>query len=722
MNISSQFLFKLIFDLSKKDATSFLKAMRHTEMEDCIELFEKITASYNKNSSKTISKFEKDLKQNLSLIADQIDIDKNSILIAQGNLSLKSDTDSARSLSLDNSTLQSKQSLSVETGNIDLQNSAKLSAAKSINLTASNKLSINQNAAKSLVEIEAIEKSTLKAASIEAKQFNIVSEGEAKLEITGDVLIDDALIKTEQNLSVTGQNITLQNNTRQANADKQGALVTNGQLLLQASADLVVDNSVLSSGDANTATQGTVLTGNNIHVRNQSQLISKKSLKLKTTATNGKLDVVDSTINSSKNVLLDSAGSLTLNDSQLNAAERADLQAVLLATVEESRVSSLHDMKLNAANVKLDKASFDTRKNLIIETSNNLGRIDADGVNLRADQDLTLNSQLTSIGAINSDSDNLSTLTAGADLNLNTHSAKSTLVLKWADLDARGAFTSYADDLTLLDTTLVTNGDITFDSHSGTSLSAQRVLLNSAGKIELENGDITFSDDSVLTAYQGITLQGKKIDLRDTYLTSKTNADSSVPTRISSGDIDVNSEGKLDLNSVKIAAQKDAKLLANEITIAQSSIGAGNNLTLAKQQSSPAAMQNAASLEITNSKLVAANGNLGLAANTLVINSEFEKDANGQVIRDADGNPSTPSTQLWAGSNINLQTQSFINNGGLLWAAQNINIDRDGQGARAAGPIFGAIMQNIYADEDLKYNKLQFDWKRFKRDTLNVGS
>lgn len=66
MNISSQFLFKLVFELSKKDVADFSVKLKYSGREDCLEIFEKIISSYDGDSNKNIPKFEKNLKQNLS--------------------------------------------------------------------------------------------------------------------------------------------------------------------------------------------------------------------------------------------------------------------------------------------------------------------------------------------------------------------------------------------------------------------------------------------------------------------------------------------------------------------------------------------------------------------------------------------------------------------------------------------------------------------------------
>lgn len=47
-------------------------------------------------------------------------------------------------------------------------------------------------------------------------------------------------------------------------------------------------------------------------------------------------------------------------------------------------------------------------------------------------------------------------------------------------------------------------------------------------------------------------------------------------------------------------------------------------------------------------------------------------------------------------------------------------IGMNGQGGRAAGPIFGKLMQNIYEDEELPYKQNQFDYELRAADTLNI--
>ncbi|MDC1067902.1 transglycosylase domain-containing protein [Candidatus Kapabacteria bacterium] len=48
-------------------------------------------------------------------------------------------------------------------------------------------------------------------------------------------------------------------------------------------------------------------------------------------------------------------------------------------------------------------------------------------------------------------------------------------------------------------------------------------------------------------------------------------------------------------------------------------------------------------------------------------------------------------------------------------------IGDNGQGGRAAGPIFGKIMQSIYQDEELNYKKFAFDYESNKKDTLQIN-
>lgn len=66
MKISSQFLFKLIFELSKKDAQSFVKELEFFKQEECLELFQKIVLEFDKTSNINFSKFEDKLKLNLN--------------------------------------------------------------------------------------------------------------------------------------------------------------------------------------------------------------------------------------------------------------------------------------------------------------------------------------------------------------------------------------------------------------------------------------------------------------------------------------------------------------------------------------------------------------------------------------------------------------------------------------------------------------------------------
>lgn len=66
MKISSQFLFKLIFELSKKDAQSFVKELEFSKQEECLELFQNIFLEFDKTSNVNFTKFEAKLKLNLS--------------------------------------------------------------------------------------------------------------------------------------------------------------------------------------------------------------------------------------------------------------------------------------------------------------------------------------------------------------------------------------------------------------------------------------------------------------------------------------------------------------------------------------------------------------------------------------------------------------------------------------------------------------------------------
>lgn len=66
MKHSSQFLFKLIFGLSKKDIKSFLKILEFNNQADCIDLFKSIITEKEKSSNLNYLKIEKELKENLS--------------------------------------------------------------------------------------------------------------------------------------------------------------------------------------------------------------------------------------------------------------------------------------------------------------------------------------------------------------------------------------------------------------------------------------------------------------------------------------------------------------------------------------------------------------------------------------------------------------------------------------------------------------------------------
>jgi penicillin-binding protein 1A len=44
-----------------------------------------------------------------------------------------------------------------------------------------------------------------------------------------------------------------------------------------------------------------------------------------------------------------------------------------------------------------------------------------------------------------------------------------------------------------------------------------------------------------------------------------------------------------------------------------------------------------------------------------------------------------------------------------------------GQGGRVSAPIFGMILKDVYNSEELKYNKLRYDWKLGGGDTLLIG-
>lgn len=48
-------------------------------------------------------------------------------------------------------------------------------------------------------------------------------------------------------------------------------------------------------------------------------------------------------------------------------------------------------------------------------------------------------------------------------------------------------------------------------------------------------------------------------------------------------------------------------------------------------------------------------------------------------------------------------------------------IGNNGQGGRAAGPIFGKIMQKIYEDKESPYKEYQFEYEKAQSDTLNLN-
>ena len=201
--------------------------------------------------------------------------------------------------------------------------------------------------------------------------------------------------------------------------------------------------------------------------------------------------------------------------------------------------------------------------------------------------------------------------------------------------------------------------------------------LEAKGNLNITADKLIISNQSALIAEIKLQLQGIDLELTDSALVVQTDSVNS-----NYGDLLISAENSFSITGGSITAANNLDLQASYIEIKNARVAALHNLTLNGVGSLAADIVKAGQITIEDSYVIAAAGDLKLFANTVEIKGTYELDINNLEIRDANGNAKSKS-QLWAGNNIEIQSSTFTNTNGLLWAANDLQIDLDGQGTRA---------------------------------------
>jgi len=209
---------------------------------------------------------------------------------------------------------------------------------------------------------------------------------------------------------------------------------------------------------------------------------------------------------------------------------------------------------------------------------------------------------------------------------------------------------------------------------SNSQIEAKRNLALNGQKIDTAN-------KAVLLSGKYLTLRGEDIKLVDSVLSSQlTLADND------SGYVTISANNLFEIAGGSINAAHSLKIKAPNITINNAQLAALQHISLQDINSTPSQSQKSQKIAMTNSKVIAAAGDLKLFSESITIDGDYVTDENGEIIRDIDDN-ATPITQLWAGNDIAIQVGTFHNSTGLLWAAKDLFIDADGNGGRATSII-----------------------------------
>ncbi len=219
-----------------------------------------------------------------------------------------------------------------------------------------------------------------------------------------------------------------------------------------------------------------------------------------------------------------------------------------------------------------------------------------------------------------------------------------------------------------------TKSELAANSHV---LHIKNSQLEAKGNLNITADKLIISNQSALIAEIKLQLQGIDIELTDSALVVHTDSVNS-----NYGDLLISAEKSFSMTGGSITAANNLDLQASYIEIKNARVAALHNLTLNGVGSLAADIVKAGQITIEDSYVIAAAGDLKLFANTVEIKGTYELDINNLEIRDANGNAKSKS-QLWAGNNIEIQSSTFTNTNGLLWAANDLQIDLDGQGTRA---------------------------------------
>ena len=508
------------------------------------------------------------------------------------------------------------------------------------------------------IEVIGEGKMTLDGSRLAADKNLIIGNSE-----TQALTMNESELKSLQNIELVAGDIALQNNPKVIrDGETKAAISANSQLNIIADRHLTVTDTTTDSGvAADPGVGSTLLQGGSITL-DSSELVSREGLSLQSLSATGTLEVNNGTrLTSGGHIVADAAGRAEVNDSILDGADRVELDATDRLILNVADISSLDEITLAASEISMDNVSIDTSKSFIAKTTDSDGVLAFDQVDINADQNITLSAGSIEGGFNNTTGvDQLSTLIAGGNITINEHRPTSGFDIRWADLDARGGLTANGGSINFKDTTVVTGSDLIVNGGSGDTFDAERTVFSSQGEARITGGAVSITGQSVVVADEGIDISGASLEIDGSSISSKRGG-----ATADSGNLSLHSSAPLTLSATELSADKDISISAPEMTITNLGIAALGSLLL-----QGIGGIKASTITLEDAMLVAAQGTLKLLVHNISLTGQL----------DATGNS---SMQLWAGDDIEIQTDSLSSTRSRIWAANDVRVDRDGQGGRA---------------------------------------
>lgn len=493
----------------------------------------------------------------------------------------------------------------------------------------------------------------------------IKGSGPVDLTAADALIIERSRISSDSAIALRGETITLSENADYVNANGEtvAALRSNQALRVQGDGLVSIHDSSLSGGGSESTETAVEISGAGLQVSNTT-IGAKGNLLLDNRSADTALTVTDSELTSAARLDIRSDGNASLTDTALESVDTltfdADGALSLTATTEHT-ISSQGEIRLEASDIALHNITMDTPDSVTLRTDTDTGVLAFDQTDIIADLDLILSAGQVKGGLNNTAGDKqLSTLVAGRNLIINDQRPGSNVDIRWSDIDARGELTVQGKDISLQDSTLVAGGDLVVTSQTGGSLDAGRALFSAGQKLAITGGDVDIHNQSVLAANDGIAVTGGAVIFTDSRVSSKAGGAS-----VNSGKLTFSATEKLSLNGGEYTADTELQGTAPDITIHNATVAAKLGMILSGEGGS-----RADKLTVERATLIAAQEQLRLRAKEIKVTGELNPDG-------------SPDTQLWAGGNIEIQGDDIQLKRSRLWAAQDVQIDRDGNGTRA---------------------------------------